>query len=165
MNEIILSNYLLEKDFESIEELNIFNELIFNADPKALKGTHDIFEAFFGNFYEKPVWKDTLHENIFSRLFPFLEKQITFGLGKGAYKKYGVLKYTVDFYNREDDVVWEIDGGSHNSGLQRIKDEKRDLILAIEYGVETIRITNEQVENLLLERIRKTEAVKRIYGE
>lgn len=89
---------------------------------------------------------------------------MVFGLGKGAYTKYGVLKYTADFYWEEENKIYEIDGNSHKTELQKIKDKKRDLILELEFGIKTVRYTNKQVEQMLLERIRENKVVER-FGE
>lgn len=105
------------------------------------------------------MWKNTLHENIFAYLFPNLERQKVFGLGKGGYKKYGVKKYTADFYDKEDNSIWEVDGNSHNSEVQKLKDENRDLILKIEFDIETYRVTNKEVEEILLKKIRRSKVV------
>lgn len=163
-NEIILSNYLSHKDFRSKEEIEVFNSIIYKLDPTNTGDFfRDVFDSFMNDFVKPdPIFKNTVHENIFSKLFPFLEKQVVFGLGKDAYKKYKVLKYTADFYNREDNVIWEIDGDNHKNGLQKLKDEKRDLILELEYQAETIRISNKEVEELLLERIRDRKVVEKI---
>lgn len=77
-------------------------------------------------------------------------------------KKYGVLKYTADFYSEERNIVYEVDGSSHKTELQKLKDEKRDLILELEFGIKTVRFTNKQVEKMLLERIRTNKVVERI---
>lgn len=163
MNELILSDYLSYKDFKSEKELEVFNQIIYECDPKKMKdnGFADIFDTFMSGFVKPaPIWHDTLHENIFHRLFPFLEKQVVIGLGKGSYEKYKVKKYTLDFFNREDNIAWEIDGKSHISKIQKLKDEKRDIVLFIEFGIETKRVTNKFVEELLLERIRKSKVVE-----
>ncbi|WP_126498228.1 DUF559 domain-containing protein [Staphylococcus simulans] len=98
------------------------------------------------------------------KTIPFLSSQIVFGLGKGAYKKYGVLKYTADFFWEEENKIYEIDGDNHKTELQKLKDKKRDLIFELEFGIKTIRYTNKQVEEMLLERIRENKVVER-FGE
>lgn len=163
-NEIINSEYLGYNDFLSHEELEIFSFYMYEADPRRLKGFEDIFGSFFGTKKEKPIWQNTKHEKTFRNLYPFLKSQIVFGLGKGAYKKYGVLKYTADFYWEEENKIYEIDGNSHKTELQKLKDKKRDLILELEFGIKTVRYTNEQVEQMLLERIRENKVVER-FGE
>lgn len=163
-SEIINSEYLGYNDFLSHEELEIFSFYMYEADPRRLKGFEDIFENFFGNKKEKPIWQNTKHEKIFKKLYPFLKSQMVFGLGEGAYKKYGVLKYTADFYWEEENKIYEIDGNSHKTELQKLKDKKRDLILELDFGIKTVRYTNEQVEQILLERIRENKVVER-FGE
>ncbi|MCO4347473.1 endonuclease domain-containing protein [Staphylococcus agnetis] len=161
-NEIILSDYLTYDDFLSHEELELFSSFMFEANPRKIESFGDIFDGVFGDRLTKPIWQNTKHENIFKELFPFLKCQVVFGLGKGAYKKYGVLKYTADFYSEEENKVYEIDGNSHKTELQKLKDEKRDLILELEFGIKTVRFTNKQVEEMLLERIRANKVVERI---
>ena len=158
-NEIILSDYLTHDDFLSHEELELFSSFMFEANPRKIEGFEDIFNGVFGDRLTKPIWQNTKHENVFSELFPFLKSQVVFGLGKGAYKKYGVLKYTADFYSEERNIVYEVDGSSHKTELQKLKDEKRDLILELEFGIKTVRFTNKQVEKMLLERIRTNKVV------
>ncbi len=163
LNEMMLSKYLDYDDFISEKELEVFNSLLYDSDPTANKNNsfEDIFDLFFGqNFKPDPIWENTLHENLFHKLFPFLERQVVKGLGKGSYAKYGVKKYTLDFLDTSDNIAWEIDGESHNSKLQKIKDQKRDLILELEFGVTTYRITNKDVEKLLLNRIRDRKVVE-----
>lgn len=163
-NEIINSNYLDYSDFLSHEEIEVFSFYMYESDPRRLKGFEDIFGSFFRTQKEKPIWKNTKHENIFKKLYPFLSSQIVFGLGKGAYKKYGVLKYTADFFWEEENKIYEIDGDNHKTELQKLKDKKRDLIFELEFGIKTIRYTNKQVEEMLLERIRENKVVER-FGE
>ncbi|MDS3930602.1 DUF559 domain-containing protein [Staphylococcus epidermidis] len=163
-NEIINSNYLDYKNFLSHEELEIFSFYMYEDDPRRLKGFEDIFGNFFGTKKEKPIWKNTKHEKIFKNLYPFLKSQMVFGLGKGAYTKYGVLKYTADFYWEEENKIYEIDGNSHKTELQKLKYKKRDLILELEFGIKTDRYNNKQVEQMLLERIRENKVVER-FGE
>src|SRR5699024_291011 len=160
-NEIILSDYLTHDDFLSHEELELFSSFMFEANPRKIEGFEDIFDGFFGERLTKPIWQNTKHENIFEELFPFLKSQIVFGLGKGSYKKYVVLKYTADFYDEDNNKIYEIDGNSHKTELQKLKDKKRDLILELEFGIKTVRFTNKQVEQMFLERIRENKVVER----
>lgn len=162
-NEQILSNYLIARDFESLDEIKIFNSVIITCNPRYSSDTFEsVFEIFFKDINKpKPVFSNTIHENIFAYLFPNLEKQVVFGLGKGSYKRFGVKKYTADFLDRDTKTIWEIDGKSHEDPLQKLKDKKRDLIMQIYFGIETVRVTNEHVERLLLERIRRTKVVER----
>ncbi|NMK81802.1 DUF559 domain-containing protein [Staphylococcus capitis] len=163
-NEIILSDYLGYEDFTSHEELEIFSSIMNEVNPRKTEDFLDVFGDFFGDRRTKPIWKGTTHENVFNKLFPFLETQVVFGLGKGAYKKYGVLKYTADFYDADRKTIYEIDGSSHKTKLQKLKDEKRDLTLELEFGIKTYRFSNKKVEQMLLERIRENKVVER-FGE
>ena len=161
MNEIVCSKYLNNEDFNNDKEIELFNHLMFEAKGGFSYLFHSSMEAFFG-WGREPTFKNTQHEVIFANLFPFLKKQVTFGTGKGGYKEFHVKKYTVDFYNSDDNVVWEIDGESHKTELQKLKDSNRDLILKMLYGITTYRLTNEDVERILLERIRNINLAERV---
>lgn len=160
-NEIILSEHLNYCDFLSHEELELFSSFMFEANPRKIESFGDVFNGIFGDRLTKPIWQNTKHEVVFKQMFPFLKSQVVFGLGKGAYKKYGVLKYTADFYFEEENKIYEIDGNSHKTELQKLKDKKRDLILELEFGIKTARFTNKQVEQMLLEKIRENKVVER----
>ncbi|WP_447556972.1 DUF559 domain-containing protein [Staphylococcus epidermidis] len=58
--------------------------------------------------------------------------------------------------------MYEIDGSSHKTKLQKLKDEKRDLILELEFGIKTYRFSNRKVEQMLIDRIRNNKVVERI---
>jgi hypothetical protein len=96
----------------------------------------------------------TLHENLFALLYPKLKRQVSFGTGKGGTAKYsGTRRITVDFYDSEDRIAYEIDGKSHNSKISKMKDQLRDGILFIEYGIKIYRYTNKQVEQMVKNRL------------
>lgn len=157
MTEITLSSdYLTKADFENEKEIAVFNGLLngyYEPDYKS-KLFNKLFNIFIGE-KEKPVFENTKHEKVFSIMFPKLEQQVTFGTGKGGYKEWGVKKFTADFYDKKENTIYEIDGESHFTEIGKLKDRYRDGLLCLLYGVKTVRITNEEVEIMLLERIRK----------
>jgi hypothetical protein len=99
----------------------------------------------------------TFHEWLFSLLFPTLKKQVSFGTGKGGLKKWLCKCYTADFVDEEDKYIFEIDGKSHNYGIHHLKDKLRDIFFT-EKGYKIVRLSNAEVENMLVKRYR------RIYG-
>lgn len=161
MNEIALSitlssDYLTKEDFENDKEIAVFNSLLngyYEEDYKS-KIFNELINIFIGE-KEKPVFKNTKHEKVFSILFPELEQQVTFGTGKGGYKEWGVKKFTADFYDRDINVIYEIDGRSHLTEIGKLKDSYRDKLLNALYEIHTVRFSNKEVEKMLLERIRK----------
>lgn len=90
---------------------------------------------------------NTKYETIFSKVFPYLQKQCSFGTGNGGYKKYGTKRYIADFVDPLSNTIIEIDGENHNEKLQRLKDKLRELFF-LEKGYITIRFTNQEVLNL-----------------
>lgn len=96
----------------------------------------------------------TLHENMFAKLYPGLRKQVSFGTGKGGASKYnGIRRITVDFYDQDNKIAYEIDGKSHKTRLNQLKDMYRDYILFKEYGIRVYRFTNAQVEQMMKDRL------------
>ncbi len=145
----------------SKEVTSIFESIKFQCRPDKEKNIFDlVFEGFFLDGVDKHNFiggqndkRNTLHENIFQAMYPNLETQVTFGTGKGGYKKYLSKKYTVDFLDRDKRTIYEIDGLSHFTEIGVIKDQIRDYFFLHELGLKTIRITNKKVEELLLERL------------
>lgn len=141
----------------------IFEAIKFECRSDRGKNHFEIaFELFFGSDANKHHnfiggqndKRHTLHENIFQALYPDLESQVTFGTGKGGYKKYLSKKYTADFLDRKNRIIYEIDGANHFTEIGILKDQIRDHFFLHELGIKTIHITNEKVEKLLLERLR-----------
>lgn len=99
----------------------------------------------------------TTHEKIFGLLFPNLKRQVSFGTGKGGYEKYGFKRVVVDFYDKEKNIAYEIDGLNHKRNMQKLNDKIKELFLYEKYKVKTFRITNQEVENLLLNRLKEME--------
>lgn len=96
----------------------------------------------------------TLHENMFASLFPQFERQVTFGTGKGGLNKWGTKKFVADFYDNENKIVYEIDGKSHGRYINQLTDEIKKRFLE-KKGIRTIRITNEQVEDMFKKETHK----------
>lgn len=90
---------------------------------------------------------NTKEENLFYKMFPYLQKQCSFGTGVGGYKTYGVKRYIADFVDDQANVVIEIDGKSHQKAYNRLKDTIRDYFF-YQKGYETVRFSNEAVRNL-----------------
>lgn len=97
----------------------------------------------------------TTHEQIFHLMYPFLKQQVTFGTGKNGYKDWGVKKFTLDFYDEDRKVAYEIDGKSHRSEIGKLRDELRDGLLYHLHGIRTVRYSNLEVENMLKRRIKE----------
>lgn len=138
----------------------LFNEIVIECDPRALKNKTDIFDMVFkigryksnfaGGANDKHMTK---HEQIFNLLYPNLKGQVAFGTKKGGREKYGFKKVTVDFYDSKNRIAYEIDGLNHKKELQRLKDRVKELFLDLEYGIRTIRYTNKEVEIMLKARL------------
>lgn len=96
----------------------------------------------------------TIHENMFASLFPQLERQVAFGTGKNGFKKWGSKKYTVDFFDKDNQIAYEIDGKSHERLYVQVTDEmKRRFLLS--KGIEVVRVKNEHVKELFNEQARR----------
>lgn len=72
---------------------------------------------------------------------------MTFGTGSGGLEKWGTKKFTADFFDKENNVVYEIDGKSHARLYNQLVDELKKRFL-LEKGIKTVRVTNEQVMEL-----------------
>lgn len=97
--------------------------------------------------------RNTLHENMFSLMFPEYKKQISFGTGLLGFKKYGIKRYIVDFYDFENKKAYEVNGKLHYSELGRLKDKYKASILWAEHGIKLFEISNKDVERLLISRL------------
>ena len=69
-------------------------------------------------------------------------------------RQHPIENYIVDFYCHELKLVIEVDGGIHNTLETEIYDKERGDILE-ELGLTVIRFKNEDVNNNLLEVLRK----------
>src|SRR5690625_645959 len=146
-------NELIQKHYEYIK---------LQCSPYNL-GFNDIFDMFFSGSHTKKKThnfvggindtRNTLHENMFHMLYPDLTPQVHFGTGKGGLKKYHSKRFTADFYDEENEVIYEIDGSSHKEELQMLKDKIRDYFFWNELGIKTYRITNEEVEQMVIKRL------------
>ena len=61
-------------------------------------------------------------------------------------KQHGIGKYIVDFYCPEKKLVIEIDGDSHFSKRDILKDQERDEFI-ISFGYRVVRYLNSEVLN------------------
>ena len=156
MNEVTIYPYL---KFESEREESLFRKIIFDADGGFLSLAS---ELFFGGD-KLPKFEYTKHENVFAQMYPGLERQVTFGTGKGGLEKWHSKKFTCDFFDRENRIIYEIDGDSHKSEYQMMKDKFRDCFFYLEKNIKTVRVTNREVEEMLLERIRKLNLVDEVF--
>lgn len=101
------------------------------------------------------ITSDTTHERVFHLMYPSLKKQVVIGTGKGGYKKWGVKKFTLDFYDKDNNIAYEIDGKSHETEIGRLRDKYRDMLLNYLCGIRTVRYSNKEVENMLKRRIKE----------
>lgn len=138
----------------------IYQAVKFQCRPNKDRNDFEVaFESFFGTNQSNFVGgqndkRNTLHENIFQIMFPSFESQVTFGTGKGGYDKYLSKKYTVDFFDKENGIIYEIDGKNHATEIGILKDRIRDCFFMNELGYKTVRITNKEVERMLISRIK-----------
>ena len=59
-------------------------------------------------------------------------------------RQYPIGRFILDFYCPAARLAIELDGGGHNYGLRRIRDQKRSNVLA-DHGVTVLRFWNHQV--------------------
>lgn len=97
----------------------------------------------------------TVHENLFAILHPEFEQQVVFGTGKGGQKRFGCKKYTADFFDRNSNIVIEIDGGTHSTKLRILKDELRELFF-LSIGIGVVRYPNKYIEKLAVSALQNT---------
>jgi len=148
-----------------MNEREILKSILYELNPRSLKDHNAIFNCFFlegifkSNFVGGGGSERTTHEKLFAIMNPHLFEQVTFGTGKGGFEMYISKKYTVDFLDIKNDIVYEIDGKNHKEELQMLKDEMKEIFLLHEHGLKTIRYTNEEVELMALERIIKNKGV------
>lgn len=103
-------------------------------------------------------FENTKHEIMFSSMNPHLERQITFGTGKGGLKKWLTKKFKVDFYDAKNKIAYEIDGKSHQTKIGWVNDRLKDHFMK-EKGILVIHYTNEQVERAYNEWSRNAKEV------
>lgn len=78
-------------------------------------------------------------------------------LGLKFRRQYSVNKYIIDFYCSEIKFALELDGGSHNSHEQGVKDKIRQTYLE-DFGITFIRIRDDELlgnPNKAFEKIEK----------
>lgn len=140
----------LQRSLEVIENLRAEHQsrILFNDLTSVL------FNEGYSNFHGGIGSIRTFHEKLFHMICPALKSQVVFGSGKGGYEKYGIKKVTVDFYDPDQNIVYEVDGKNHNRELQKLKDLLKEQMLFLEYGIATYRITNDYVEELFMKSVR-----------
>src|SRR5699024_1351467 len=151
-------NETVKKHFEYIK---------LHCSPYKPNGFGDIFDMFFGGSSSLNKGKEhnfvggmndtrrTLHESMFHLLYPGLKAQVHFGTGKGGLEQYLSKRFTADFLYEENWIVYEIDGRNHENELQQSKDRMKKYFLIIEHGYKTIRFTNEEVEQMVIARLKE----------
>lgn len=78
------------------------------------------------------------------------EKKLWFQLSSRQFqslkfrRQHGIGPYIVDFYCPEKGIVIEVDGDTHASGDEKLKDRQREIYLQ-SLGLRVIRYTNEEV--------------------
>jgi very-short-patch-repair endonuclease len=139
----------------------VFNSIKFQFNPK--HSFEYMIDELFGlgsrpsNFSGGCGDLRTTHEKMFSLLYPDLRQQVVFGTGKGGYEKYGFKRIIVDFYDEKEKIAYEVDGKNHKNEIRCLKDRIRSSFLWLEHGVRVGRITNEEVEGMLLKRLQELE--------
>lgn len=120
----------------------------------------DVIEKFVADLPEQkhPVFQNTKSEILFGIMFPWLQRQVTFGTGKGGLAKWGSKKYVADFYDPNKKEIFEIDGSSHNTPYRKVSDALRDSFFENK-GIKTYRISNQTVEKEYVRFVKEDMAV------
>lgn len=144
----------------------VFLSIRDRCNPRHFSDFVLIFDMFFGGAFSKEESnflggcgdkRRTMHEQMFSMMFPDLKAQVAFGTGKNGLKEFGTKRYIADFYDEEKRVIYEIDGASHKQEIDSLKDKIRDWFFWHIKGIKTVRLTNRQVEDMLLTHLRQLE--------
>lgn len=101
------------------------------------------FDVMINLEYDK--FNNTRHEIMFASMHPELEHQVTFGTGLGGLKEWGTKKFTVDFFDRERKIAYEIDGKSHVTELGVVNDKLKEIFLSRK-NILVVRFSNAEVE-------------------
>jgi len=142
-----------------MNDKKVLKQILKQLDPRTIRSENDVFNYFLKsgiystNFVGGSGSARTKHEKLFSLIYPNLKQQVSFGTGKSGLEKYLSKIYTVDFFDEENMIAYEIDGKNHDTELQMAKDKVKSLFLWLELGIKTIRIKNEEVENMALKII------------
>lgn len=72
-------------NFDSKSEEALFHKILFDADGGF---SAMLLDMFFNDVKPAPKFEYTKHENVFARMYPGLERQVTFGTGKGGLEKW-----------------------------------------------------------------------------
>jgi very-short-patch-repair endonuclease len=74
-----------------------------------------------------------------------LRKEVNPLLPEGCYfrRQFVQVPYILDFYCEKKRICIEVDGGIHQTQIE--EDQKRDSYLKRNFGIETLRVANEEV--------------------
>ena len=86
-------------------------------------------------------------EQKFASLHPEFEQEVSFGTGKGGRKIWKTHFFVADFYDRENNIVYEIDGSWHKTEKVKERDKRKEAFFHSK-GINVIRYSNEQVMNM-----------------
>lgn len=87
-------------------------------------------------------------EKKFAKLFPYFETEVHFGVGKGGRSVWSANFFCADFYDRDSNIVYEIDGSIHKD--RKEMDARKDAFFKSK-GIKVIRYTNDEVHQMYLE--------------
>jgi hypothetical protein len=145
---------------EEITPEAVFEVIKNKCNPKNMINWRELVGSFFNIRQSESNFSGgcgdehrTTHENMFALMNPDLQAQVVFGTDKGGRSKYLSNRYTVDFYDQEKKIAYEIDGSNHAKELQHLKDRLKAAFLWEVYGIKTIRITNQNVEAMVMKRL------------
>ncbi|KON90543.1 hypothetical protein AF333_29040 [Aneurinibacillus migulanus] len=132
------------------------------CNPNCPSDFGEVFDIFFSSQSSNFVGgqgdkRRTTHENMFSMLYPHMKQQVHFGTGKGGLEEYLSKRFTADFYDEENNIIYEIDGDNHKTEIKILKDKIRDYFFYHELGIRTVRLTNQQVEEMMMEKLLELE--------
>lgn len=99
-------------------------------------------------FSKRGQFEYTDHENMIAAMFPELQRQVTFGTGKGGYKKWRTKKFTVDFLDEKNKVTDEL-----KCRFLKGKD------------IEVVRIKNEKVAELFQDYLERRKVFERSFED
>lgn len=101
---------------------------------------------------ETSWWKDhglhksmTESECLFQDMFPAFEVNKHFGTGKDGKTKWKAGWFCVDFYDKDTNTAYEIDGSSHNLPGRQERDYRKQRFLE-SINIRVIRYPNEQIQ-------------------
>lgn len=157
-----MSNEIKLTEAEAEIVLQGFDTVFYYCKYKDVGAIDVIFSGMFSGIFGFKVSNfkggcgqaRTTHENMMALLYPEAEQQVVFGTGKCGHKRWLSKKFTVDFFDRKNNFVIEVDGFSHQSELAKIKDRLRYAFFQ-SIGIKTARFTNKEVEEMMLRHLKK----------